>query len=131
MGNAMRYAFRHFPRDVHPQAQQAAEAAEASGQQGKFWQMHDRLFANQDALGAGDMAEYAADLELDVMQFLRDLAGDLHVHRIQADIESGILSGVYQTPTFSINCLRYDDIHEKEPLIAALINADQYADPIA
>lgn len=116
------YTFRHFPcPDIHPQAQQAAEAAEAAAKQGKFWEMHDILFAHQHALQDGDLAEYAARLKLDVMQFLREMSGDVYVQRVQQDIDSGFHSGVYRTPTFFINSLRYDGADDKESLIAALI----------
>jgi len=121
LGNSLCYVFRHFPRpNIHPQAQPAAEAAEAAAKQGKFWQMHDLLFANQHALKDGDLAEYAARLELDVMQFLREMSEDMYVQRVQADIDSGIQSGVDRTPTFFINRLRYDGACDKEGLIAAL-----------
>lgn len=122
LGSQLCYVFRHFPCiQFHPQAQQAAEAALSAAKQGKFWQMHDLLFVNQHALKAGDLAEYAALLELDVMQFLRELSEDMHVQRVQEDINSGIESGVYQTPTFFINSLRYDGTCDKETLIAVLI----------
>ncbi|HEY9643370.1 MAG TPA: DsbA family protein, partial [Coleofasciculaceae cyanobacterium] len=121
LGEQLCYVFRHFPRiDLHPQAHQAAKAAEAAAKQGKFWQMHNCLFINQHALQDGDLAEYADALELDVMQFLRDLSGDVHAPRVQEDWQSGVQSGVYQTPTFFINCLRYDNICDRSTLLAAL-----------
>lgn len=121
LGNQLRYVFRHFPcAEFHPQSQQAAEAAEAAAGQGKFWQIHDHLFANQHALTDGDLAEYAALLELDVMQFLRDMAEDVYAQRVQEDVDSGIQSGVCQTPTFFINRLRYEGTCNKEMLIASL-----------
>src|SRR3712207_2432708 len=73
-GNQLRYVFRHVPLvDVHPHARLAAEAAEAAAAQGRFWEMHDRLFAGQDRLTAEDLLGYAAATGLDVPRFARDL----------------------------------------------------------
>lgn len=103
------FVFRHFPLlDIHPHAQHAAEAALSAAKQGKFWQMHDCLFQNQGALGNGYLVEYAVMLGLEVNQFLQDIAHDVHVERIQQDVDSGIKSGVSKTPTFFINGVRYD-----------------------
>ncbi len=122
IGNSLCYVFRHFPcSNIHPQAWKTAEAAEAVAKQGQFWRMRDRLFTHQHALRDGDLAEHAARLELDVMQFLREMSKNVHVPRVQADIDSGIQSGVTRTPTFFINRLRYDGACDKETLIAALI----------
>jgi protein-disulfide isomerase len=109
LGNQLCFVFRHFPRaDIHPHAQHAAEAAEAATAQGKFWQMHDCLFANQASLSDGYLVEYAAMLDLDVERFLQDIAEDVRVERVRQDVESGIASGVITTPTFFINGTRYD-----------------------
>ncbi len=76
MGRRLRFVYRNFPlRDSHPYAQHAAEAAEAAGAQGKFWEMHDRLFERQFALDDDALIEYAGDLGLDVARFRRELAG--------------------------------------------------------
>ncbi|MBE9160586.1 thioredoxin domain-containing protein [Nodosilinea sp. LEGE 06152] len=108
LGDQMCFVFRHFPRsEVYPHAQHAAEAAEASASQGKFWPMHHHLYTHQQALGSGYLVEYAVDLGLDVGQFLREVTGDRFVSRIQADIASGRASGVIDTPTFFINGQRY------------------------
>jgi hypothetical protein len=74
-GDRLRYVFRHTPlSDVHPNAMLAAEAAEAAAAQGRFWEMHDRLFAHQDRLSAADLLDHAAAIGLDVTRFSRDLA---------------------------------------------------------
>src|SRR5438477_1718566 len=66
LGDRLCFAFRNFPLvNAHPHAQHAAEAAEAAGAQGKFWEMHDLLFENQDALGDENLAQYATALGLD------------------------------------------------------------------
>ena len=76
-GDDLRFVFRQLPlADVHPHAELAAQAAIAAGAQGRFWEMHDLLFAHQDQLEYEDIAGYAADLDLDVEQFLRDLDDD-------------------------------------------------------
>jgi len=67
LGSRLCFAFRNFPlANAHPHAEHAAETAEAAHEQGRFWEMHDLLYENQDALGDRDLARYAADLDLDV-----------------------------------------------------------------
>jgi protein-disulfide isomerase len=115
------FIFRHFPqRRIHAQAERAAEAAEAASVQGKFWQMHDMLFNHQQALGNGYLVEYANQLGLDVCQFLQDLAGKVHLARINQDLESGLNSGVITAPSLFINGIRYIDRWNLEPLMAAI-----------
>jgi protein-disulfide isomerase len=95
---------RHFPlTTVHPHAQFAAEAAEAAGAQGRFWEMHDLLFENQDRLDPPDLAEYASMLGLDTERFAYDLATHRHAAKVRDDFMSGVRSGVSGTPTFFIN----------------------------
>ena len=89
--------------DVHPHAQFAAEAGEAAASQGKFWPMHDRLLAQQDALTAKDLIRYAAELGLDTDRFTDDLRNHAGQAKIAADVDSADLSGVSGTPTFFIN----------------------------
>ncbi len=104
MGDRLRLVFRHFPAfGLHPYA---AEAAEAAGLQGGFWQMHKVLLEHQTALGNGHLVEYARDLELDTGQFLRDMAGLICAERVCADLASGAESGVQKTPTFFVNGTR-------------------------
>ncbi|MCU0550527.1 MAG: DsbA family protein [Leptolyngbya sp. Prado105] len=117
MGDSLRFVFRHFPQaQLHPDSLHAAEAAEAAGSQGKFWEMHDRLFAAQNALDDGSLVEYAVEMELDVDRFLSEMAGDIHVPHIVEDIESGTASGVCSTPTLFINEHHYDLALELESL---------------
>src|ERR1700679_3868809 len=74
LGKRLRYGFRHFPlANAHPHAEHAAEAAEAAGAQGKFWEMHDTLYENQDALGEERIMRLAQELKLDVKTFVSDL----------------------------------------------------------
>lgn len=121
MGDRMRFVFRNFPlTQIHPHAEQAAEAAEAAGGQGKFWEMHDTLYEHQDALDALHLVAYAADLGLDVEQFEEDLAAHTYAGRVREDFLSGIRSGVNGTPTFFINGQRHDGSYDLPTLLAAL-----------
>ncbi|WP_414572429.1 DsbA family protein [Nostoc sp. CCY 9925] len=122
--NDLCFVYRHFPQpQIHPQAQKAAAAAEAAAAQGQFWQMHDILFAHQQELGDGYLAEYADNLELDVTQFVRDLYRQVHVARINEDIESGLQSGVTAAPALFINAIQYSGRWNIEQLKAAIVAA--------
>jgi Na+/H+ antiporter NhaA len=104
----VRYVWRHLPlNDVHPNTQLAAEASEAAAEQGAFWEMHDLLFAHQDALGLDDLIGYADELHLDVERFAKDLREHVGVAHIADDVDSADLSGVSGTPTFFINGKRH------------------------
>jgi protein-disulfide isomerase len=100
----LRFVFRHMPLpDLHPRAPAAAEAAEAAGAQGHFWDMHDRLFENQHALGDEQLREHAAALGLDVERFDRELREGVHTERVEEDLRSGAQSGIPSTPQFFVN----------------------------
>ncbi len=104
----LRYVWRHLPlTDVHPQAQLAAEAAEAAAAQGKFWEFHDLLLAHQDRLKIVQLLRYAEELGLDPDRFHDDLVNHVHRQRIADDVDSADLSGVSGTPTFFINGRRH------------------------
>ena len=105
----LRFVFRNFPLAVqHPFAMAAAQAAEAAGLQGKFWEMHDMLYENQDALDPEGLFEYASALRLDLEKFTRDMASPEVEERIAHDLYGGARSGVNGTPGFFINGFRYD-----------------------
>jgi protein-disulfide isomerase len=124
LGNRMRFCFRHFPlTTIHPLAQQAAEAAEAAGAQGRFWEMHDLLFEHQDGLGGGFLVQYATDLGLDRDRFQRELASHAHADRVREHFMSGVRSGVNGTPTFFLNDVRYDGPHEQGAMLEAVEGA--------
>jgi protein-disulfide isomerase len=124
MGDRLRFVFRNFPITTsHPHAEQAAEAAEAAGSQGRFWEMHDTLYENQRRLGDDDLRSYAARIGLDLESFERDVAEHVHAPRVREDFMSGVRSGVNGTPTFYINGVRHDDSYELETLLAALEQA--------
>ncbi len=104
----IRYVWRHLPlNDVHPHAQLAAEAAEAAGKQGAFWEMHDRLFDHQDALTARDLIAHAGALGLDTERFAADLRKHAGAAHVSEDVDSADLSGVSGTPTFFVNGRRH------------------------
>ena len=119
------FIFRHFPQcQIYAQAQHAAEAVEAAAAQGQFWQMHDMLFLHQQELGNGYLVEYANHLGLNISQFLRDLAGQVYVDRINADIKSGKQSGVDAAPALFINGMRYTERWNMEQLVAVIAAAN-------
>jgi Na+/H+ antiporter NhaA len=108
LGEDVRFVFRHLPlTDVHPHAQMAAEAAEAAGDQGRFWEMHDLLFAHQDALEPRDLARYAQELGLDVPRFRDELRRRVHASRVAEDVADADASQVTGTPTFFIDGRRH------------------------
>jgi protein-disulfide isomerase len=120
-GEQLRVAFRHFPlTTIHPHSQTAAEAAEAAGGQGRFWEMHNVLFENQQSLEDEDLFEYAVDIGLDMNRFSLDMAEHRHAGRIREDVLSGTRSGVNGTPTFFINNVRYDGVYDAKSLGAAI-----------
>jgi Na+/H+ antiporter NhaA len=120
-GHELTYVFRHLPLDhVHPQARQAAEAAEAAGAQGRFWEMHDQLFAHSPALSYEDLLGYAADIGLDVDRFAHDLTQRREALRVQRDVVSADNSGASGTPTFFINGRRHVGALDVDSLAEAL-----------
>jgi protein-disulfide isomerase len=122
--NSLCFVFRHFPQNqIHAHAQHSAEAAETAAVQGQFWQMHDMLFAHSQELGNGYLVEYANNLGLDISRFLQDLSKQVHVDRINEDIEGGLKSGVKTAPALFINGIRYRDHWNIEPLMTAIVTA--------
>ena len=127
LGKQLRFVFRNFPlAEAHPHAQIAAQAAEAAGAQGRFWEMHDMIFEHQDALEVKDLLGYAASLGLDAEKIARDLEAGTYVKRVREDFRSGVKSGVNGTPTFFVNGARYDGSWANEKaFIGALRDAAQ------
>ncbi len=120
-GEDLRYVFRHLPlNDVHPHAQLAAEAAEAAGAQGAFWEMHDLLFEHQDALTPEDLHDHAAELGLDTERFDDELRRRTYAPRVSADVSSADASGVSGTPSFFINGRRHQGVYDAATLSAAV-----------
>jgi protein-disulfide isomerase len=95
----LREVFRHFPRrSAHPRAWPAACAAEAAALQGRFWEMHDRLFADQSRLEDPHLWEHAQALGLDLERFEGDRRSEAVRRRVQGDFDSGLRAGVVSTP---------------------------------
>lgn len=124
MGSRLRYVFRSFSRDSSDQrSESAAEAAESAGAQGKFWEIHDRMFENQGASAQLSLTKHAEAVGLDALQFRRDMRGHVHLARVQVVREGGVRSGVVSVPTFFINSLE----HESAFGLATLLPAVQAA----
>ncbi len=117
----LRYVWRHLPlNDVHPHAQLAAEASEAAGAQGKFWEMHDLMLSHQDALTLRDIMGYVQELGLDTDRFKEHVRKRKGAARIAEDVESADMSGVSGTPSFFINGHRHQDAYDIETLTKAV-----------
>jgi Na+/H+ antiporter NhaA len=120
-GDELRFVWRHLPlSDVHPHAELAAEAAEAAAAQGRFWEMHGKLFEHQDELELQDLLGYAGMLELDVEEFARALEESRHEQRVQEDLLSAEASGARGTPTFFIGGRRHVGPYDAKTLAVAL-----------
>jgi protein-disulfide isomerase len=127
--NLMRFAYRHFPLiNVHPYAEPAAEAAEAAGQRGRFWPVHDWLFANQDRLSPVALIAALVDMGLDGRAIAREIQEHRFLGKVQSDFTSGIRSGVMGTPTFFINGMRYEGGHSLPELMTAVDAAARASD---
>jgi Na+/H+ antiporter NhaA len=125
-GDQLRYVFRHLPLGgVHANAELAALAAEAAGEQGRFWEMHDMMFDHQNALELEDLIGYADAIGLDVERFVRDLDDDDIAARVRADVASAEQSGAQGTPTFFVQGTRHQGPHDAQSLIAALTRAER------
>jgi Na+/H+ antiporter NhaA len=126
------YVWRHLPlSDVHPNAQLAAEAAEAAADQGAFWEMHDLLLGNQDALGPDDLVGYAERLGLDLDRFTTALGEHAGAGRVAEDVDSADLSGVSGTPTFFVNGRRHYGAYDIATLSDAVRAAGARATTVA
>ncbi|MGZ6706036.1 MAG: Na+/H+ antiporter NhaA [Solirubrobacteraceae bacterium] len=117
----VRYVWRHLPlTDVHPHAQLAAEAAEAAGAQGRFWEMHDLLLGHQDALAPRDLLRYAEEIGVDLRRFREDMHSHGPAVAVADDIDSADLSGVSGTPTFFVNGRRHYGAYDIATLSSAV-----------
>lgn len=105
-GDEVRFVFRHYPLSMHPHAARAAEAAVEARGQGAFWEYHDLLFRNQEALADADLIGYADSLGLDAEGFERALVEGTHAPAVTADVALGRSLSVTGTPTFYVNGYR-------------------------
>lgn len=104
----MVFAYRHFPLDQHKQALPAALAAEAAGEQGKFWEMHDYIFENQESLSEQMLLESAEKLGFDKAKFETAFKEKKYQDKINKDLSDGAKFGVNSTPTFFLNGKKLD-----------------------
>jgi Na+/H+ antiporter NhaA len=120
-GDRLRYVARQLPNaEVHPRARRAAEAAEAAAAQGRFWELHDRLFAHPGRLELDDLVGHAQALGIDAERLLEDLDARVHAPHVDADVASAARSGVRGTPTFFVNGVRFEGPSDAASLAAAL-----------
>lgn len=121
LGDQLKFVFRNFPlAEIHPYARLAAVATEAASRQGKYWEMHDIVFENQQDLHYPHLVEYATRLGLDIDQFKTDLDDQDLMEIVEDDFESGVRSGVNGTPTFFVNGHKYSGNWEAAPFISFL-----------
>jgi protein-disulfide isomerase len=120
-GRRLRFVFRNFPlSEIHPHAESAAEAAEFAAAQGRFWEMHDLLFENQEQLSEALYSELAEELGLSPTALRQALEEGKYKERVRTDFSSGVRSGVNGTPTFFVNGMRHDGPFDYETLVLAL-----------
>ena len=121
MGSRLRYVFRTFPQPrENPRSEAAAEAAECASSQGKFWQMHDRMFENQGASDEFNLSRYAAEVGLDLKQFRSEMRRHAHLAAIRAARREGVRSGVVEAPTFFIDTREHRSAFGLTTLLPAL-----------
>ena len=105
---------------MHPDALNASKVAEGAALQGKFWEIHDKIYEQQQNLDVESLGDYAAQLGLDV-EALNEAVGKASVEKkVETDFEGGVRSGGNGTPTFFVNGLRYDGDWEYAPFLSAL-----------
>ncbi len=120
-GKRLSFVFRNFPlTQMHPYAEPAAETAEFAGAHGKFWEMHDLLYENQDRLDEELLVELAEQLRLVPAKLVQALESKEFEPRVKADFSSGVRSGVNGTPTFFINGQRHDGSYDFNSLVDAI-----------
>jgi protein-disulfide isomerase len=103
-GDQMKFIYRHFPlNDIHPHAELAAEAAEAAGAQGRFWEMHDLLYRNHAHLKMPSLLQYAEQLELNMPRFEAEMKDRIYLQRVQEHRQSGELLNLMSSPSFFLN----------------------------
>lgn len=123
-GDHLRLVYRHFARPADlPLSERAAEAAEAAGAQGRFWEMHAALFEGPPLTSDRVLEEHAARLGLELSRFRADLRNHQYLPRVRADLRSGVESGVRGTPTCFVNGAMHEDSWDLPGLRAAVAAA--------
>lgn len=116
----LRFAFRHMPLPAHPDAENAAQAAEAAAGQGAFWPMHDELYAGRGRLSVDDLVAHAGAVGLDAERVRRELADGLHAERVARDDRSARAAGITGTPAFFVNGVLHEGSFDAGSLVDAL-----------
>lgn len=119
-GDRIALVYRHLPLGMHPHAEPAAEAAEAAGAQGKFWEMHDALFERQAQVTPGQLPLLAREVGVDGARVEEELAQRRYRERVAAQAAEGKSLGASGTPSFFINGERYEGDSDREALTAAV-----------
>jgi len=99
----VKMVYRDFPLSFHPEAQPAAEASECADEQGKFWEFHNKIFENQQSMGAASYKQWASEIGLNVNQFNSCVSSGKYKQEVQKDFADGSSYGVSGTPSFFIN----------------------------
>lgn len=124
--DSLRMVFRHFPvSQRHPHAQKAAEALEAAGSQGKFWEMMELVYQDNARLDRDSLCRSAKKAGVNLKQFARELDEEVYRDRVRADYLSGVRAGVIGTPTLFINGEKYTGAYEFDALVAAFLKASR------
>ena len=106
---SIRFVFRNFPiQQLHPHAEQAAEAAEAAAAQGRYWEMYELLLEPSSGLDLDSLLSYALDLGLDVDRFRKEVTSGAYAAKIERDVREGVQNGVNATPKFYVDGQRID-----------------------
>jgi protein-disulfide isomerase len=114
LSSRLRLVYRHYPMSgIHRQAQLAAEAAEAAGAQGRFWEMHSLLFENQGALKRDQLITYAAQTGLQVDRFKRELKDGSYAEMVRKNFIAGVKNGVNGTPGLFLNGVREQGVFDE------------------
>ncbi len=123
LGSKLNFEFKYFPiTESHPHALNAAKAAESAKLQGKFWEMHDTLFENQENLEDDYLVAYAKKIHLNIEKFVKDFNSKKVEEAVHKDFLEGARKGVNGTPTFFVNDKRWDGDYDYESLMEALNN---------
>jgi len=126
LSSDLRFVFRHFPTvHTHPHSLRAAEAAEAAGAQGKFWEMHDELFTHQTALEYRDLLRYARRVGLDLDRVSREMSENVFLPQIQTAYQQSLFDEhVTGTPTIYLNEIRYTGATDLQTLLEVIKERD-------